>query len=166
MDKTDREAAIYAELVAAVEAVGLDLVLKNGATGHYHIIGPILVNYYPFSPNRTAYAKGTTKGKPCTPAEAVALSIHGPDIAPEHLKGKRDRNTRQIRMGLLGPSGLGKCCWCGKPIDIETSSIEHRIPLSRGGLEHQSNRMLACRPCNEARAGGMPELQGDLPWVT
>ena len=51
------------------------------------------------------------------------------------------------------------CHWCGKPLTLDASTIEHIIPLSRGGLNNMNNFALACQECNHARADGMPELE-------
>jgi hypothetical protein len=156
----DRELAILNELVAAAEAAGLTIECKDMNTGHYHILGGAwLVNYYPFSAKRTAYAKGTTKGKPCTPAEAVQLALGPPPIVPQHERAQRSRNTREIRRRMIGRQSAVLCYWCGCELTLDTSTLDHIVPLARGGLDAPNNRVLACEPCNLTRGHAMPELQ-------
>lgn len=42
------------------------------------------------------------------------------------------------------------CAYCGKSLTQETATIEHVLPLSRGGLDAIKNMVLACRSCNQA----------------
>lgn len=59
-----------------------------------------------------------------------------------------------------------KCGYCGRPVyikhhlsmDDDRATIDHVIPISRGGTHAQDNLRLACRKCNEAK-GNMP------PWM-
>lgn len=44
-----------------------------------------------------------------------------------------------------------KCHYCKCQLWEATATIEHVIPLSRGGSNHRSNKVAACRPCNEER---------------
>jgi len=41
-----------------------------------------------------------------------------------------------------------RCFYCGNPGDTTTFHNEHRIPLSRGGLNHVKNIVPACQSCN------------------
>ena len=128
--------------------------------GHYKIHGALLVNYYPFSALRTAYVARTTKGiKGVTPAQAVAMSQKQPDIAPSHLKDTRARNSRAIRHKMMKGRDTVPCHWCKTPITLDTSTIEHVVPIDRGGLDNANNRVLACEPCNTKRGNSMPELE-------
>jgi hypothetical protein len=119
------------------------------------------VNYYPLSKKRTAYVAGTTFGKThVTPEQAVAMAFVPPPIPPRQLREKRKGNSRAIRARMLRKSH--KCHWCKKPLSINTSTIDHVIPLHRGGLDNANNRVLACEPCNRERGHAMPELKGIL----
>ena len=42
----------------------------------------------------------------------------------------------------------GRCSICGKPINIEEMTIDHIIPLSRGGDGSFSNVQATCYSCN------------------
>lgn len=53
----------------------------------------------------------------------------------------------------------GKCCICGKKIDFLDMTIDHKIPLSKGGTNEMSNLQLSCEPCNRIKNSmTMPEL--------
>jgi 5-methylcytosine-specific restriction endonuclease McrA len=44
-------------------------------------------------------------------------------------------------------------------LTLDTSTMDHVIPLHRGGLDNANNRVLACEPCNSKRGHDMPELK-------
>lgn len=46
----------------------------------------------------------------------------------------------------------GKCAYCGG----EADSVDHRIPLSRGGAHWPSNIVPCCRRCNSAKGKKKP----------
>lgn len=134
------------------------LKYKNNGGGHIQIIGPLLVNYYPLSKNRSCYVSGTVKAhKNVTPEQAIGMCSNAPLLASGAKKNKRNKNSRAKRAALL-KKGVNTCQWCSKPIDLDTSTLEHVIPLAIGGLDNANNRTLACYPCNQGRASNMPEL--------
>lgn len=47
----------------------------------------------------------------------------------------------------------GKCAICGKPVKYKKLTIDHNIPLSKGGTNEMSNLQLACRECNLMKSG-------------
>ena len=129
-------------------------------SGHWQIKGKLLVNYYPKSSKRTAYVAGTTAGrKNVTPEEAIKMSLEPPKIAPKELKDERGKNSRSLRRKMLKGRMQCKCNWCDTMIDLDTSTVDHVIPLHRGGLDNANNRVLACRPCNQKRGHDMPEIK-------
>lgn len=46
-----------------------------------------------------------------------------------------------------------RCCWCGKKIEIhgKDSTIEHFIPISKGGTNDLKNLVCLCYDCNQAK---------------
>lgn len=130
---------------------------KDYGNGHIQMEGPLTVNYYPKSKSKTAYISGTKKGfKHVTPEEAFRMCFEAPKA--NGVTCKRSKNTRKIRQALIKKSN--KCHWCKEPLTIDTSTIEHIIPLVRGGLENANNRALSCAKCNSERGSDMPELDG------
>lgn len=151
------EGKIINELEKLAAARGATVTVHNNGT-HYQIHGQLLVNYYPLSRSQTAYVAGTTGGKRnATPAQAVDMAFRAPPVAPTEKKDTRSKNSRRIRIALIRRSGPF-CRWCNARITVFTSTVEHVIPLHRGGLDNANNRVLACKPCNESRGHDMPEL--------
>lgn len=60
-------------------------------------------------------------------------------------------DTRRRMRFDLGQFWGWLCWWCREPIDVDSSTLEHLWPLSRGGKTIWPNLRLACRPCNELR---------------
>lgn len=43
------------------------------------------------------------------------------------------------------------CAYCGVDLCDDTRSVDHVIPRVRGGMDHLSNYVLACRECNGSK---------------
>ncbi len=56
------------------------------------------------------------------------------------------------------------CYWCSRPIEQHTATIDHVIPLSRGGSNAASNCVLTCYDCNQERGNRdvFAEIAADL----
>ena len=44
-----------------------------------------------------------------------------------------------------------RCLYCRKYLERDKASLEHLIPLSKGGTNHKDNLALACKACNSHR---------------
>ena len=56
-------------------------------------------------------------------------------------------------------SGNGRCGICGKPINFDDMTVDHKIPLSCGGTDNIENLQPAHLWCNRIKNGlTMPEL--------
>ena len=45
-------------------------------------------------------------------------------------------------------NGNGKCAICGRKIDFADMTVDHKIPLSKGGTNDFDNLQAACLRCN------------------
>ena len=60
-----------------------------------------------------------------------------------------------------------RCAYCGKPHEehVEELTIDHVLPLKRGGANTSENIVPACRACNRAKGTGdtpvRPNFQTD-----
>ena len=142
-------------LIKYANAKGVRVV--NRGQGHFQIVdGPLLVNYYPTAKRKSAYVAGTLARRVgVTPEQAVEMAFVPPPVA--HDKAERKGNYRNLRRKMLKRSN--RCHWCGKTLTLDTSTLEHVIPLHRGGLDNANNRVLACEDCNTGRGHDMPELK-------
>lgn len=131
------------------------LTVVHRGNGHFQIIGgTLLVNYYPESKKRGAYIQGMACAHyHVTPEQAVALAV-----APRGLsvKTKRRGNYHKRKMLMFGKDNI--CFRCQKPIlTADEATVDHRVPLSQGGLDHHNNMVLAHAKCNHEAGNKMPE---------
>lgn len=128
--------------------------LTDMGNGHFQIRGSMLVNYYPNARRKTAYVAGTTGGKHFVgPAEAVALAFQPPAMIGEKVKRKQQTSAKHRLF-----KKQKRCHWCRMKMTLETATVDHVVPLARGGLDNDNNRVLACSPCNRGRGHAMPEI--------
>lgn len=143
---------VIKQTIKEAAKAGVDFIDRGN--GHIQLKGKLLVNYYPESKQSSAYVAGTRhKVKYVTPKQAVEMTFTQPDVKPYT---RRRRNTKPIKERLFRKSQ--KCHWCHAPITLETATLEHIIPLHRGGLDNKNNMTLACKKCNQGRGHDMPEL--------
>lgn len=69
-------------------------------------------------------------------------------------KKLRARLFKQFFPGLE----VGSCCYCGKPITAENSTLEHKKPIFLGGEHKEENFALSCPKCNHDRGGLLGNL--------
>lgn len=141
----------------AREAGARGTEVKDCGNGHFQIMGRVMVNYYPMSKRKSAYISGTTKAVLGVEIkQAFELSQRLPEGLPV---AKRKSSYRKIKSKMLKKSV--KCHWCGGILNAATATIDHVVPLSRGGLDHHNNRVLCCYNCNQKRGNSMPEAFKD-----
>lgn len=56
----------------------------------------------------------------------------------------------------------GKCEICGKPVKFKKMTVDHKIPLSKGGTNDLSNLQLAHLTCNRAKADMLTDEFAEL----
>lgn len=148
---TPRDKQMLTRLQNLAAPKGVTVELK--ADGHFHLQGALLVNYYPFSAKRTAYVANTVKGSQHVDMkQAIKMACEMPPIT----KVKR-KSYKAIKLKMLRKRTT--CHWCQCQLTEETATVDHVIPLSRGGLDNANNRVLACEPCNNGRGNSMPEVR-------
>lgn len=55
------------------------------------------------------------------------------------------------RLAIYMRDGLA-CCYCGACVEDNTSlSLDHLVPHSKGGSNHESNLVTCCERCNKSR---------------
>jgi 5-methylcytosine-specific restriction endonuclease McrA len=62
---------------------------------------------------------------------------------------------------LIKKIGNYTCAYCGS---IHNLTVDHMIPLSRGGTHTFDNLVCACRKCNEEKGNRTPQEWGRLPY--
>ena len=64
--------------------------------------------------------------------------------APPPIKRKPMRTGRKF-------TGTEVCAYCGKKLSRYTATIDHIIPLSRGGTDFKWNLVWCCHKCNQSK---------------
>lgn len=123
------------------------LSARDCGNGHWQITGgAFLVNYYPST--RKIYVAATTKSSCGNIDKAIRAAQNGPLVA--FVRDRRSRygyGAPKRRMLRRDPH----CHWCRCDLTAETATLDHVIPLAKGGLDNANNWVLACRKCNKER---------------
>jgi 5-methylcytosine-specific restriction endonuclease McrA len=70
------------------------------------------------------------------------------------IESQRESNSTQwkkIRRRILARDGF-VCQWCG----LEADTVDHIVPVAKGGTDHDENLVAACRRCNYSKKDSMP----------
>ncbi len=73
-------------------------------------------------------------------------------IKREKEKARRLRNSAWWSRKIAS----GKCYYCGKEVGRENLTMDHVIPLSRGGRSSKGNLVPACKDCNNMKKYLLP----------
>ncbi|MFN3533810.1 MAG: HNH endonuclease [Desulfatiglandales bacterium] len=73
-------------------------------------------------------------------------------IAKEKAKARALRKTHWWQRKL----GLGICYYCGKNVGPQNLTMDHIVPLSRGGKTTKGNVVPACKECNNKKKWMLP----------
>ncbi len=88
------------------------------------------------------------------PEEAQVEDPIASNEIPKHKRA--DRKTRRLIKLKLRAIYPNKCMWCGVELTMKfgrrnTSTVDHIMPISKGGSNSIGNQVLACHNCNSAR---------------
>jgi 5-methylcytosine-specific restriction enzyme A len=79
------------------------------------------------------------------------------EISEQEIKRERDK-SRILRRSRWWQNrlALGSCHWCGGTFPVEDLTMDHVIPLSRGGKASRNNVVPACKQCNSNKKYLLP----------
>ena len=79
------------------------------------------------------------------------------DISEEDLKKER-RKARELRDSQWWKRRLAKgvCYYCGRPTPLKQLTMDHIVPISRGGKSTKGNVAPCCKECNNAKKQLLP----------
>ncbi len=80
--------------------------------------------------------------------DAVDESI----IKAERSKARNLRKTRWWQQ----KTAAGTCYYCGRKVGYAGLTMDHIIPLSRGGRSTKDNLVPCCKECNNRKKGSLP----------
>ena len=84
------------------------------------------------------------------------------DLEEDDLKRERHR-ARELRETQWWKRRLakGRCHYCGRPISPKELTMDHVVPISRGGKSSKANVVPCCKECNNAKKQLLP-----IEWET
>lgn len=62
-----------------------------------------------------------------------------------------------VRQHVYGRDN-GRCCYCGKPVELFACHIHHVLPLSEGGTNYPTNLKTLCVDCHKMRHPHMRKM--------
>lgn len=72
---------------------------------------------------------------------------------------------RALRKLALRDCGQ-RCVYCAVPLDHRSATLDHVMPLARGGAHDPGNLVAACGPCNRRKGDLLPfEFFARHPWA-
>jgi 5-methylcytosine-specific restriction endonuclease McrA len=80
------------------------------------------------------------------------IEISEQEIKREKDKGRELRRSRWWQNRLA----LGKCFYCGGIFDPKELTMDHLVPLARGGKSVRGNVVPACKECNSRKKYLLP----------
>jgi 5-methylcytosine-specific restriction endonuclease McrA len=79
-------------------------------------------------------------------------TISEDEIRREKEKARRLRRTHWWNRKIQG----GVCHYCRRPVGRQNLTMDHVIPLSRGGKSKKGNIVAACKDCNNKKKYLLP----------
>jgi 5-methylcytosine-specific restriction endonuclease McrA len=146
----------FAEMAAAE-----GLTARKYTFDHWQLWGGmVLVNVYPFSNKGfRIYVAGTASATESNPKNAFHVAKTGELSHAIGPKRNRRRSSpkyyRRIKKLLFDKRP--HCGYCDAKLTLEEATIDHIIPLDRGGSNGQDNLRLACKACNGKKGNQMPK---------
>ncbi len=83
------------------------------------------------------------------------FDFDAPDDAEIRTERAKARDLRKTRWWQQ-KTASGKCYFCGKKVKFKDITMDHLVPLSRGGRSTKDNLVPCCKACNTKKKGMMP----------
>lgn len=79
------------------------------------------------------------------------------DVTEEEIKREREK-SRELRRSRWWKNrvALGRCHWCGERFPAEELTMDHIVPVTRGGKASRNNVVPSCRECNSRKKYLLP----------
>ena len=78
-------------------------------------------------------------------------------VDPELLKRERAR-ARELRASGWWKRRIstGRCHYCRRTVGVKSLTMDHLVPLGRGGRSIRGNVVPACKACNDRKKALLP----------
>jgi 5-methylcytosine-specific restriction protein A len=78
-------------------------------------------------------------------------------VSEEQLRREKEK-ARRLRQSAWWARRIqkGKCHYCGREVGKNALTMDHVVPLSRGGKSSKGNLVPACKACNNKKKYLLP----------
>jgi 5-methylcytosine-specific restriction endonuclease McrA len=83
---------------------------------------------------------------------AFIREISDADLRREKARGRALRQSAWWKRRVAS----GRCGYCARAVGARALTMDHRVPLVRGGRSTRGNVVAACKPCNDAKKYLLP----------
>lgn len=142
---------IFDEFERQAKARGF--MARDCCGGQWQCQGVALVNWWPYSARRTLHVDGAVDGLHYASSRDVFEIASGRRRVVSKSRHKRKDNSGHKRR-LIAQRGP-VCHWCKQRFNADALTVDHLVPLSRGGSNYHNNLLLACKLCNQRRANSL-----------
>jgi 5-methylcytosine-specific restriction endonuclease McrA len=79
-------------------------------------------------------------------------------VSPDAVLAEEKRRARELRSSAWWRKKIasGKCHYCGRVFHPDDLTMDHKIPLARGGTSDRINLVPACKQCNNRKKHLLP----------
>jgi 5-methylcytosine-specific restriction endonuclease McrA len=79
------------------------------------------------------------------------------DAVQRHIKIERDK-AKKLRNSSWWKTQIqkGLCHFCQQSVGVDNLTMDHLVPLARGGKSTRGNIVSACQACNKKKQLGTP----------
>jgi 5-methylcytosine-specific restriction protein A len=84
--------------------------------------------------------------------EPFAIDLDEEDIKRERRKARELRGSQWWKRRRA----KGVCHYCGRPTPTKELTMDHIVPIARGGRSTKGNIVAACKECNTAKKQLLP----------
>lgn len=81
-----------------------------------------------------------------------AFDLEATDISAERRKARELRTSQWWKRRCA----KGQCHWCGRQVPAKELTMDHIVPIARGGKTTKSNVVTACKDCNNKKKQLLP----------
>ena len=75
------------------------------------------------------------------------------EVVQKAMQVSLDFTLEEFRAMVELKLGFGLCDYCRQKITVKTFSLDHKVPISRGGSFGKENVQIICASCNKSKGG-------------
>lgn len=83
------------------------------------------------------------------------FDFDAPDESQVRAERGKARDLRKTRWWQQ-KTALGLCYYCGEKVPFQDITMDHLVPLARGGRSTKANLVPSCKACNNLKKSMLP----------